>query len=264
MNRREFLKFGIGALASLAVPAFMPAIRAQTRVIFHGNQEANYISLTYDDCWDEATTLKIAQAFAEADQRVTFFPAGSAITANNDNPTANHDNLYTRLYEMGHEFGCHLYTHTDITDYDERRLRWYEVEPWLDELERALGFSYTPVAIRPPMGIVTDALFDIAVRYEMPLVLWSTVIPDTYYDEDDGDLVLQSFEDRLLPGEIYLQHTNPVSLAIISRQLDLLEASNLENVLLSELLAGMGVSSAEATPEATPRVTPDASSDSSS
>lgn len=222
-----------------------------TSVVFHGREDLPQICLTYDDLWDEAQSLAIGQAFADHDLSVTFFPSGNAITANIDNPTEGYDDLYPKLLDMGHEFGCHLYTHTDISDYDHRRLKWWEVEPWLDELARALGEPYEPVALRPPMGIVTDPLFDIAIEYDMRIVLWNADSRDVTCGEDCEDDLFNRFDEQLSNGAIYLYHTLAPSHAIIEKQLARLEEAEMQAVPLSEMLATL-----EIEPESTPEPAP--------
>ncbi len=248
ISRRQFLLvMGLGT-SMLLLPS-LHGVRASTgatsgprlsTTISRGRRDLPQICLTYDDLWDEDIALEMAQAFADHDMRVTFFPSGSAITANIDRPTPGHANLYKQIYDMGHEFGCHLYTHTDITEADVHRLKWWEVEPWLDEMERALGFPYEPCAIRPPMGIVTQALHTIALEYELPLVLWSADTRDSFCTVDYcEDLLLSYFKDQLNNGAIFLQHTTSASAAIIDVQVQALEEAGMENTLLSDMLAAL-------------------------
>lgn len=241
INRRQFLKNGLYTLTALMIPDLLPQTQllAQTAVIFHGREDLPHVCLTYDDMWDEEMTLKIATAFAEKELSATFFPAGLSITANIDNPTDGHNDLYKKLLDMGHEFGCHLYTHTNITTYDQRYLKWWEIEPWLDELERALGKPYEPVAIRPPLGIVTDPLYNIAVEYNLPIVLWNSEADDTSCREDCDDILLSHFTESLKNGAIYLYHTLEQSFNIIETQFDILAEANIESVPLSIMLEAL-------------------------
>jgi len=246
LSRRQFLAgLGAGGLSLLA-PSMMQTITRGASlgkiiyVINKGREDLNQISLTFDDCWYEDHTLTIAEKLAERGQKVTFFPAGLAIRANIDRPTAGHENLYTRLYEMGHEFGCHTFTHPDITDLTARRLMWWEIQPWIDVLNEALGFEYTPVAFRPPFGIVTDALYEALVRFDMPLVLWSADVGDfSCTPEYCQEQLTTRFTDVIENGALLLQHTTAPSAEFVETQLDLLEESELQNVLLSEMLAAL-------------------------
>ena len=55
-----------------------------------------------------------------------------AMWANSERPGGGTGNQTLRLLDLGHAFGCHLFTHTDITEADERRLRWWDVEDGYD------------------------------------------------------------------------------------------------------------------------------------
>lgn len=153
---------------------------------------------------------------------------------------AGYENLYPRLYEMGHEFGCHTFTHPDITDLTARRLMWWEIQPWIDVLNEALGFEYTPVAFRPPFGIVTDALYEALVRFDMPLVLWSADVGDfSCTPEYCQDTMTTRFSEVIENGALLLQHTTAPSAEFVNTQLDMLDEAGLKNVLLSEMLAAL-------------------------
>ncbi|TVR21100.1 MAG: polysaccharide deacetylase family protein [Anaerolineaceae bacterium] len=252
LTRRQFLGLGaglsLGAMLSSAWPVRAltdVASRRNIRLIRRGRADLPQIALTFDDCWFEAETLRIASAFAERDVKVTFFPAGTAIRANIDSPTDGHEDLYPRLYEMGHEFGCHTFTHPDITELTAHRLVWWEIQPWIDVLNEALGFEYQPVSFRPPYGIITDALFDACWQTQLDVVLWSADLNDGVCAAD----TCQSYMTRRMVdllendnggnGELILQHTTPASVDFVDAQLDIIEAAELEPVLISEMLAAL-------------------------
>ncbi|MDX2075252.1 MAG: polysaccharide deacetylase family protein [bacterium] len=246
LSRRQFLAgFGAGSL-SLLTPHYLHALSKGAslekiiRVINRGRDDLAQVSLTFDDCWYEDHTLSIAEQFAERGQKVTFFPAGLAIRANIDRPSEGHENLYARILEMGHEFGCHTFTHPDITDLTARRLMWWEIQPWIDVLNEALGFEYMPVAFRPPFGIVTDALYEALVRFDMPLVLWSADVGDFSCTPDYcQDELTARFNAVVGNGALLLQHTTAPSAEFVNTQLDILDELALQNVLLSEMLTAL-------------------------
>ena len=119
---------------------------------------ARKVSLTYDDLWSEYYTLRIGREYYRHNIRLTLFPAGRAVLNNLERPNPGYENLYPRLRDMGHEFGCHLFTHRVIRDFSLQQLTEEEMEPALHTMRRALGPGFRPVGIRPPYGHVTDAL----------------------------------------------------------------------------------------------------------
>lgn len=244
LNRRAFLKLSLGSVLAFAIPRLglvsgQAYGQPQTQVIRSGLRDIPQVCLTYDDLWDEAYALLIAERFARDGLSVTFFPTGSAVQANIERPTAGHENLYRRILDMGHEFGCHTFSHPNITDLTAHRLIWWEIQPWLDAMAEALGEPYAPVAFRPPFGIVTEALFQ-AVNQAggIPIVLWSTDLRDTLCSPANcAAAILPAFERQLRAGEIFLQHTVRASYEVLDAQLALLPEKGLEPVPVSEMLA---------------------------
>lgn len=239
MKRRTFLKMGLGAVGYWALGGRGQQAQETTRVIFSGDEDEPWIAITYDDLWYEDHTLKLGEIFADAGLRVTFFPVGLSIRANIDRPTKGHEHLYPRLYEMGHEFGCHTFTHRDITDFSARYLIHYEIYPWIEVLEEALGFDYVPVAFRPPFGIVTNALYDACIATDLPIVLWGTDMRDSFCQADCDAILMRRFEQRLASGEIFLQHTIEASVSIAEAQIEMAQERGFELVPLSQMLDAM-------------------------
>ncbi len=181
-SRRSFLRLGAGMTAGAlagALPAWADnGTREQAsggggaRVIRHVKTSTRKICLTFDDMWSEYYTLRIGREFQRRGVQVTFFPVGLAVLNNLERPNPGYRNLYPRLRDMGHEFGCHLFTHRDFKTFDLRQLINEEMAPSLHTMRRALGPRFQPVGIRPPFGIVTDALKEMASLYDIPLILW--------------------------------------------------------------------------------------------
>ena len=174
MSRRQFMRWGAAAATGALLGGDL-SLRAQsdnTRIIRHVHTNVRKVSLTYDDLWSEFFSLKIGREYQRRNVRLTFFPAGLAVLNNLDRPNAGYENLYPRLRDMGHEFGCHLFTHRDITGFNLQQLIDEEFQPALHMMRRALGHGFRPVGIRPPYGIVTDALRELSDRYRIPLILW--------------------------------------------------------------------------------------------
>ena len=217
--------------------------------------------------------MRICREFQRHNIGVTLFPVGYAILNNLERPIASYENLYPRLRDMGHEFGCHLHTHRDITGFSVQQLIDEELEPALHAMRRALGPGFRPVGIRPPYGIVNDALREVSERYGIPLVLWGLdsqdaicakacadqCVPEdlTSYEvysriwgahskdglcskESCGDhcvrRIVSNYESYLRPGTIILHHTIHPSYLAIQPILRLLRNWNLQPIRLSELL----------------------------
>ncbi len=275
ISRRQFLRYGTSlALASLLSLSSSGASANSGRVIRHVNTNARKVCLTYDDLWSEYYTLRIGREYSRRNIRLTLFPVGRAVLNNLERPNAGYENLYPRLRDMGHEFGCHLFTHRVIGDFSLQQLIDEEMEPTLHVMRRALGPGFRPVGIRPPYGHVTDAVKELSASYGMPLILWGldsqdAVCTKKYEDEPcecaaqagfenyarvwdlklpEGfcsekecakrcvDAILKNYESYLRPGTIILHHALKSSFEAIQPTLNLLRAWNMQPVPLSELL----------------------------
>ncbi len=285
ISRRQFLRWGAGIaagslLGGVPVTSAHSGDREQSsttpkaRVIRRVQTSARKVCLTYDDLWSEFYSLKIGREYRKRGIALTLFPIGYAVQNNLRRPHAGYENLYPRLRDMGHEFGCHLHTHRDITGFSVQQLIDEELEPALQVMRQALGPGYRPVGIRPPYGIVTDELRELSNRYEMPLILWGLdsrdaicaracadqcegedrTIPEVYshlYGPETPetlcsnancaahcvDAIMSNYETYLRTGTIALNHMIRSSFEAIPRLHSLLRAWNLQPILLSELLS---------------------------
>ena len=201
-----------------------------------------YVSLTFDDLWYEYLAERIGRAYARRGISLTFFPIGRAVRNNLERPTAGYEDLYPRLRDMGHEFGCHLFTHENIHGLNLQQLKDQELEPAIKVLQQALGKDFYPVALRPPFGIITSELRQLCAFFDLPLVLWDVDTQDAVCTADGEtelceERMLGNMQRFLRPGSIILQHTIQVSFLAIQPTLDMLHNWNLKPVTLSSLLS---------------------------
>ncbi len=280
ISRRQFLRqvgfIGAGAALGsslLALPGRSYAEEAEPIRTVPG--AGRKVSLTYDDLWNEYYTFRIANLYHEHNIRITLFPAGRAITNNLQRPHRSYENMYPRMREMGHEIGCHLYTHHDHRKFSLQQLIDEEMEPALQAMRQALGADFMPVGLRPPFGAITDAIRELAELYELPLIMWGvdsqdalcTVNTDcesacaapaaaddsmSVADQQDEACteaecalicirhILARLEKRLRPGSVVLNHGIRNAYLAVPPLLRLLRRRDFQPVALSELLAFAG------------------------
>lgn len=275
LSRRQFLALGAGAALGAVLGAGDKVANANSaRIIRHVYTNARKVCLTYDDLWSEYYTLRIAREYSRRNVGLTLFPAGLAVKNNLNRPHAGYENLYPRLRDMGHEFGCHLFTHRDIRNFGLQQLIDEEMEPSLHVMRRALGPAFQPVGLRPPYGVVTDAVQELSARYGIPLILWGLDSQDaicTKQSERDDcaceplpsflsyasvwgpdpsdvmcsqaqclesciDTIVNNYEYYLRPGTIILHHTLKAALLAIPSTLRFLRAWNMQPIRFTELL----------------------------
>lgn len=237
------------------------------------------VCLTYDDLWSEYYTLRIARLYHKHSIRIALFPIGRAITNNLKRPHTDHENLYPRLRDMGHEIGCHLYTHRNHRKFSLQQLIDEEMEPALSAMRQALGADFMPIGIRPPYGIMTDAIRELSALYGIPLIMWGVDSQDALCtvrtDCDsacsapaatgpaaDGsmsvqvgqsapctkkeceqicvDHIIDRLDRHLRPGSVVLNHPIRNAYLAVAPLLNTLRRRDLQPVALSELLAVAG------------------------
>ena len=284
ISRRRFLRLGLAAAGS-ALLSGSPPLLAHTDdadeqfsggagfVIRGVSTNARRVCLTIDDLWSEYYTLRIGREFHRRNIRLTLYPVGHAVNSNLERPTQGHENLYPRLRDMGHEFGCHLYTHRVIKGFSVEQLINEELEPSLRVMRRALGANFKPVGIRPPYGHITDELKELSRQYDTPLILWGLDSQDAICTQEkdvqncecpeatesalnsqlrglatpnlvcDKDRcarecvkeIINNYESYLRPGTIILHHALKPTLLAIPAIAELLEDWNMKAIPLSEL-----------------------------
>ncbi len=253
LSRREWLRLGALALPVASLTRAFPArtVDASSEVprpavatgvpIRYVNNGLRQVTLTFDDMYSEYNTLRIARACARRGIRATFFPTG--IAAQNTLERSGYQDLYRRLRDMGHEFGTHLYTHRVLRELTFDELVWQEMNPALDVMRRSLGDDFVPVAMRPPYGIVTNALKEVSRQFNVPMVLWNLDSRDALCSADKNKSALVCCSEMLVtmrkevaPGSIVLMHTIAPSSLAIDPVADLLARRNLKAVPLSQML----------------------------
>ncbi len=284
ISRRQFLRYGAGLASGALLGSGISTLAhsgdkdhsstsSNARVIRHVYTEERKVCLSFDDMWSEFYSWQICREYKRHNIALTLFPVGLAVRNNLERPLDGYEDLYARMRDMGHEFGCHLYTHRDIKDFSLQQLIDEEMEPSLNVMRRALGSSFKPIGIRPPYGVVTDALKELSVQYGIPLVLWGLDSQDSICtwnckdqtrdvcvtsDEIHASLwdrglngalciessctnrcvsaILKSYEAYMRPGTIILHHVLEASYLAIARIVAFLRSWNMQPVRLSELL----------------------------
>ncbi|MCY3778865.1 MAG: polysaccharide deacetylase family protein [Chloroflexi bacterium] len=284
LSRRQFMRIAAGLASGTILGGGLSTLAhsgdrkvsstaSRARVIRHVHTNERKICLSFDDMWSEFYALRICRDYHRLNIPLTLFPVGLAVRNNLVRPHEGYENMYARIRDMGHEFGCHLHTHRDIRDFSLQQLIDEEMEPSLQVMRRALGSDFKPIGIRPPYGVVTDALKELSVKYGFPLILWGLDSQDsicTSNCKDDSpddcattneiyssiwiqdlygalcpksscedrcvDVILKSYETYMRPGTIILHHVLKASYLAIKPTVAFLRDWNLQPVRLSELL----------------------------
>lgn len=116
-----------------------PSLAAPGEALGYGGR----IALTFDDGPDPRITPAILDTLRKHDIEATFFVSGER--------AAQHPHLIRRIVREGHALGNHTYNHPNMGLLSPRTARG-ELRRTQRAVNRALGYRYEMVVMRPPYG----------------------------------------------------------------------------------------------------------------
>lgn len=119
------------------------------------------IALSFDDGPSEHTN-DLLQTLAKSQVKASFFTLG--INA------SRYPDVVKRLAAEGHEAGIHTWSHFNLNRLSSSQIN-HEIESSLNLTHELTGSR--PVVMRPPFGIFSDLVSQIAKNHNLALVLWS-------------------------------------------------------------------------------------------
>ncbi len=171
-------------------------------VLYHeGPSDKHSVALTFDDGPDPEWTPRILDILKTAGVKATFF-----VTGRN---AEDHPELLRRLIAEGHEIGNHTYTHGNMAEMPEWRMR-LELDATQRLIESVTGYSTT--LFRPPYNADSTPT---DVRELIPLdfaerELGYTVVLEKVDPQDwarpGADVILQRVKNLRHEGNIILLH----------------------------------------------------------
>ncbi len=156
------------------------------------DRKTKMVALTFDDGPKAGVTDWLLEELYKRDVKATFFLIGNQVEMDNN------DVIVRRMYEDGHQIGCHTYSHVQMTLLSETEQK-QEILEWYDTISGVIGdFSY---CIRPPYGSVNSEL---CACLDIPIILWSVDTRDWTGKQasDIADYIVSEAED----GDIILLH----------------------------------------------------------
>lgn len=205
--------------------------------LYHqGAEDKTKVSITFDDGPDPKWTPKILDVLKQRGAKAAFF-----ITGRN---AEDHPSLVRRIVAEGHELGNHTYTHGNLAEMPEWRMR-LEIDGTERLIESIAGRSLT--LFRPPYN--ADATpSDVAELAPLAFAereLGYTVVLEKIDPQDwarpGADVILQRVKEQRREGNIILLHDaggdRSQTVEALPRILDWLRERGDEVVPLSELLS---------------------------
>lgn len=176
----------LAAMAALAIGGHGTAEPAAAIV----NENGPVIALTFDDGPHPKVTGHILDVLEKNGVCATFFVLGSRIE--------RHEDMLTRMDELGCEIGNHSFSHADLTRLSKADCQ-RELSDTDAEIRRVTGHEAS--VVRPPYGYYNKAVRSAADR---PLILW-TVDTNDWRGKAPGeiaDYVIQQAKE----GSVILMH----------------------------------------------------------
>ena len=168
-------------------------------MIFLPVQAANnrkYVALTFDDGPSGRYTKTLLDGLAFRGAKATFLLCGYRMK--------QYPDLTRRIFEEGHEIGYHGYTHGAMQQMSRRKIG----QELIDSRE-LLPEDCEPVFFRPPGGVVSDAIRQVAQVRQLALLSWS-VDPKDWATKSVGTIE-QAVLKKVKDGDIILLHDMTVS-----------------------------------------------------
>lgn len=176
----------LAAVAALAIGGHGTAEPAAAIV----NENGPVIALTFDDGPYPKVTGHILDVLEKNGVCATFFVLGSRIEG--------HEDMLTRMDELGCEIGNHSFSHADLTRLSKADCQ-RELSDTDAEIRRVTGHEAS--VVRPPYGYYNKTVMSAAER---PLILW-TVDTNDWRGKAPGeiaDYVIQQAKE----GSVILMH----------------------------------------------------------
>lgn len=164
-------------------------------IISNGPRDKKVLALTFDDGPHPIYTTEILDILKEYNVKATFFILGK------------HGELYPEILlrqnREGHEIGIHSYNHINM--------KKEEVEVVEDEFNKTQQIIYVSTGeeakvFRPPYGTYNQMVYDIAVKNQCKMVLWTYYQDSRDWSNPGTDKIVETVTSQARNGDIILFH----------------------------------------------------------
>lgn len=163
-----------------------------------GDPSQKAIYLTFDNGYENGYTETVLDVLKEKEVPAAFFVTGHYVQ---DQPR-----LVKRMVEEGHIVGNHSWSHPDLTQVSDQRLRdeLLNVEQAVEQVTGQKGMTY----LRPPRGIFSERTLALAAELGYRHVFWSLAFVDWQVDRQRGwRYAYDNIMEQIHPGAVILLHT---------------------------------------------------------
>jgi poly-beta-1,6 N-acetyl-D-glucosamine synthase len=201
----------------------------------YGNSDSRQIAITFDDGPDNEYTPQILDILKEKKVPATFFVTG--INSENNIP------LVKRVYNEGHEIGNHTFTHPNLENISDERVR-LELRATRLLIESILGHS--TLFFRPPYNTDSEPasisqLKPLVMAYDEGFVcVASSIDPNDWQPGVTSDTIVARAIAQQFSGNIMLLHDaggeRSQTLKALPRIIDIYKEQGYEFVPVSALM----------------------------
>ena len=186
-------------LALLLCLAFLPlGVRAE---------EEKYVALTFDDGPSGRFTRALLDGLYDRGAKATFFLCGYRMK--------DYPDITQRIFEEGHEIGCHGYSHKAMDTMSRR-----DIAAEIMGMTELLPEGCVVRCLRPPCGFCSDGIRQVAEARQLALLSWSVDPKD--WEIHDAAAIEKAVLDNVKDGDIVLLHD--MSTASVTAALAIVDA----------------------------------------
>ena len=182
---------------------------------------SKYVALTFDDGPSGKYTRALLDGLYDRGAKATFLLCGYRIK--------DYPDITQRIFEEGHEIGLHGYSHKNMQTMSRR-----EIAEELITTQSLLPEGCHPAFFRPPGGLSSDAVIQVAQARGLAILHWSVDPHD--WERSDTAAIEKTVLKTVSDGDIILLHD--MSDSSVRAALDIVDAllkEDYEFVTVSEL-----------------------------
>ena len=172
-----------------------------------GAEKQKLVALTFDDGPSGQYTRVLLEGLRKREARATFLLCGYRME--------QYPDLTQEIFDAGHEIGYHGFTHDSM-----RTMSRMTIARELMDTQALLPEGCEPAFFRPPGGLVTDGVRQVAQARLLSILSWS-VDPKDWATEDTGAIESAVFRN-VRDGDIILLHD--MTMSSVRAALDIVDA----------------------------------------
>lgn len=183
--------------------------------------QTKYVALTFDDGPSGRYTRQLLEGLRERDVRATFALCGYRM--------AQFPELTEQIFREGHEICCHGYSHAPMKDMSRR-----DIAREIDDCQALLPPECNPLFLRPPGGLSSDGVRQVAGAKRLAILGWSVDPRD--WATSSTAAIEKAVLDKIRDGDIVLLHDmSDSSVRAALHIIDTLRSRGFRFVTVSEL-----------------------------